>query len=587
MRLDRVTVHNFRGVREESFTVLNYTLLVGANNGGKSTIIDAIRAFYEKDNYKYRRDRDWPMIATADKDSWVELTFICTDEEYASLAENYRIGANALVVRKYFEVEDRGKTSRIKAGCIYGMQPDGTFSEDQFYGAKNVQQGKLGEIIYIPAVSRVDEHTKLSGPSALRDLLSNILDDVVESSTAFSRLKEDFAEFAETIKSEKTEGGRSLDQFESELSDHLSSWNTTFRINIDSPRPADIIKNLMRYECIDGAIQRPQCADDFGSGFQRHFIFSLIRIAPRYVAAHSKRKSKDFSPDFTLILFEEPEAFLHPPQQEVLASSLRELTADDTRQVICTTHSSHFVSKNAGHIPAIVRLERSDGLVTLRQVSDADWQQIVSVNQALNQLPSLKRKVETDDLRPEMEALKYFLWLNADRCTLFFANHVILVEGAADQAFLNRLIKDGRLGDEQVGIYVLDCLGKHNIHRFMSLLIKLGIRHSVLHDEDEPSAEHEEINELIRATAHRGLTLEITAIPKNLEVMLGVPKCKGPHRKPQHLMYYYETGQIGQNELDSFCELVAKCIPVQENLPISEAMKTNEEAMTQTIISAD
>ena len=188
MRLHRLTIHNFRGIREESFAVHGYTLLVGANNAGKSTIVDALRAFYEKDNYKYRHERDWPLIATEDKESWAELEFICTREEYASLKDEYKVGDERLIVRKYFETDQKGTLEKTKANCIYAKQSDGTFSDDQFYGAKNVQQGKLGEVIYIPAVSKVDEHTKLSGPSALRDLLSNVLVDVVESSSSYTKL---------------------------------------------------------------------------------------------------------------------------------------------------------------------------------------------------------------------------------------------------------------------------------------------------------------------------------------------------------------------------------------------------------------
>jgi predicted ATP-dependent endonuclease of OLD family len=558
MRLEKVVIHNFRGIIDESFIAKEFTLLVGANNGGKSTVVDAIRAFYEKDGFKFKRERDWPVAGAKDEESWIHLSFICSPEEYDSLAEEYRIGENRLDVRKYFSVAPKEKV--FKAGSIYGVGKDGKLSSDHFYGAKNVQQGKFGQVVYIPAVSRVDEHTKLTGPSALRDLLTNILEDVVESSSAFNDLRTHFSHFASSVKSEATADGRSLQSFEEDLTGMLSSWDASFQISIDSPKPADIIKNLVRYECVDQAIGKPQSADDFGSGFQRHFIFSLIRIAPKFISKGVTTKAKDFVPDFTLILFEEPEAFLHPPQQEILADSLRQLTNDSSRQVLCTTHSSHFVSKNSDVIPALVRLKRTDGLVSLSQVSSEAWKDILDSNQLLNQLPSLKKEVDDDDLAPTMESLKYFLWLNADRSTLFFANHVLLVEGPADQAIINRLVKDRLIAAPPGGVYVLDCLGKFNIHRFMGLLIRLSISHSVLHDEDEPNEKHEEVNQLIRDTADSELTYHIEALPKNLEVVLGIPSCR-PHRKPQHVMYYYETGQIADDQLDGFCEMVGRCMP--------------------------
>ena len=45
----------------------------------------------------------------------------------------------------------------------------------------------------------------------------------------------------------------------------------------------------------------------------RHFIFSLIQIGAKYVGQEPAKKTKDFTPSMTLILFEEPEALLLPP----------------------------------------------------------------------------------------------------------------------------------------------------------------------------------------------------------------------------------------------------------------------------------
>ncbi|MGB5018283.1 MAG: hypothetical protein WBO66_00985, partial [Candidatus Moraniibacteriota bacterium] len=49
--------------------------------------------------------------------------------------------------------------------------------------------------------------------------------------------------------------------------------------------------------------------DRFGHGFQRSVIYELIRIAPNF-QDEKEAKKKEFDPNFTLLLFEEPEAFL-------------------------------------------------------------------------------------------------------------------------------------------------------------------------------------------------------------------------------------------------------------------------------------
>jgi len=559
MKLVHVTIHNFRGIHDASVNLFDYNLLVGPNNAGKSTVIAAILVFYEKDGWKYKADRDFPFIAGADQESWVELVFGLTDAENSSLADDYRQQDKTLRVRKFLKTGDKNKD-----GYIFGYKTDGMLSDESFYGAKNVQSGKFGDIVFIPAVSKVDEHTKMSGPSALRDLLTNVLEAVVASSPSYEKFSEDFEAFAQGVKTEKTGDGRSLAGLEADLSGLLESWGTAFQLEMKSPSMAEIIKTLLSYQCVDRAHGKALAADQFGSGFQRHFIFSLIQIGAKYVGKKPSKKTKDFTPSMNLILFEEPEAFLHPPQQEILAQSLTTLASNPDQQVICSTHSSHFVSRNAAHIPAIARLKRDNGRVSICQIDTKAWDEIVDANQAINKIavkwPKLKARLEADDLKPEMEAVKYFLWLNPDRCGMFFANHVLIVEGPSEQAFINKLLGDGMITRPADGLYVLDSIGKFNMHRFMNLLTRLGIPHAVMHDDDNNKDEHADVNQLIQ-DSKTALTLAIAPITGDLEALLGVPTPKSDHRKPQHLLYLHETGQIKAANLQAFCAVVDGCLP--------------------------
>ena len=60
------------------FLLTNYSLLIGANNCGKTNIIDALRVFYEKDNYKFNVDRDVPKFNTSDSEVGSKLWFTLT-----------------------------------------------------------------------------------------------------------------------------------------------------------------------------------------------------------------------------------------------------------------------------------------------------------------------------------------------------------------------------------------------------------------------------------------------------------------------------------------------------------------------------
>lgn len=565
MKLISVKLHNFRGILEQEVHFQPYSLLVGPNNAGKSTFIDGIRAFYEKDGFKFKPGNDFPFLKTEDEESWAELTFQLSDAEDDSLADTYKVPEKTLRVRKLFQTKTKSADGKNAAGSIYGYKTDGTLSDESFYGAKNVQSGKFGDLIYIPAVSKVDEHTKLTGPSALRDLLSDVMSDVVEGGTAYGEFATSVETFASTILKEKTKDDRSLEGFQTAFNTLLEPWQTKFALRFPPPSAADIIKQMINWDLLDEFHGKAQGVDYYGSGFQRHFIYSLIQLGAQYVGKKPAKKTKDFVPSLTLILFEEPEAFLHPPQQEILSRSLNAVGNKEHWQVVCTTHSSHFVSRNADSIPAIVRVLRSAGTVKAFQIGAAAWANIVDANKAIlaiaAKFPNMEKRIHLDDAKPEMEAVKHFLWLNTDRSGLFFANHALLVEGPTEVALINKLIDEGQIKGSDCGLHVLDCLGKYNIHRFMNLLSYLGISHSVIHDDDSNKSEHLDLNQLIQLSKHATLTVSVQPIAKDLETLLGIPSAGSDHRKPQHVLYLYSEGKIDAGKLAVFCTLVEACLP--------------------------
>ncbi len=566
MKLTHISIHNFRGIIDASMTFHSYALLVGANNAGKSTIIDSIRAFYEKDGFKFKKDKDFPLKGATDQESWIELTFALDDQEFDSLKDEYKTTGKTLKVRKYFQTAEKLHNGKIATGSILGYKSDGTLSNEPFYGAKNVQSGKFGDLIYIPAISKVDEHTKLSGPSALRDLITNIMSDVVEGSEAYKSLTDSVTTFAGSVRTIETEDNRSLSSFEEDLNSLLSPWETNFSLKFTTPSTAEIIKSMLGWDIRDNHHEKPQGVEYFGSGFQRHFIYSLIQLGAKYVPKKVSKKAKDFTPSLNLVLFEEPEAFLHPPQQDDLARNLIKVSESEDWQIVCSTHSAHFVSRNAGRIPAIIRAQRTDGIVSIFQIEEAEWNHIVNANHAIQQIaakyPKVGKIMQADDLKPEMEAVKYFLWLNPDRAGMFFAESVLLVEGPSETTLINRLLDDGKLTFPH-GTYILDCLGKYNIHRFMNLLSGLGVNHAVFHDDDNNINEHQELNQLISDSKHVAFTKSVVTIPKDLETILDVTHPGSNHRKPQHLLYCYSTNQIDDGKLADFCSLVQSCFPAQ------------------------
>jgi putative ATP-dependent endonuclease of the OLD family len=569
MRANSIRIHNFRTFSDNEISLLPYSLLLGVNNCGKSNLIDAIRVFYEKD-LKYDEARDFPKYPTGDKESWMEIEYQPTAEELDTLKAEYKTPTNTFRVRKYLQSSELDDEKKPKGG-IYAYV-NGQLSNTRFYGAKNVSQGKLGDIIYIPAVSRLDDHTKLSGPSALRDLINSVLKKIMDTSPAYVGLKSAFDEFNGKLKGESTEGGHSLQTIEQEISTEIDDWGTSFEFYINPVTPDDLVKTLIGHRIQDKALGQPQDPKCYGQGFQRHLVFTLIKLSAKYTANTKSASGKEFSPQLTWLLFEEPEAFLHPSQIDALDVNLRAIANTEGSQVLITTHNPEFVSKSIEDIPSLIRLCRNGTESTVGQISPAKLKEIFLENQKDSALwianPNIG--ISPEDLTEDMESIKYALWLDARRSSAFFASKVLLVEGPTETVLLGYLLGLGQIPSPAGGIFVLDCIGKFNIHRFMNLFGQMRIPHAVLVDNDK--GKYPEVDNTIESSRNP-YTLEIEQFPEDIEGYLGIPPARRANRKPQHVMWQVQQGKVDATKLQGLVAIAKKVLAIRDTVPTSSEAK--------------
>ncbi|MBI4380848.1 MAG: AAA family ATPase, partial [candidate division NC10 bacterium] len=437
---------------------------------------------------------------------------------------------------------------------IYGYE-NGTLSTSLFYGAKNVSQAKLGSVLYVPEVNRSDDALKLSGPSPFRDMVNFVMKRAVLDSRSFGDLNTAFTTFNEKFKEEASADGFSVNSLIEEINREVGHWKIRFGVDVNPLRPEDIVKTLLTHFIEDENLEGKRVSlGSYGQGLQRHLIYTLIRLSARFVEPRTEKK-KEFAPDFTLILFEEPEAFLHPSQQERLNASLRALAAEATQQILITTHSPRFVSKQVSELTTIIRLQKMAAVTEHFQLSEDQLTRMLDRNRGLYQRFSdmlqdpgvsapLKGEIRKrglgedspeEDPGLEDEATRSLLWLNAERAALFFARHVVLCEGPTEKAMFEFLIDTAwrDLGDRNV--YLADALGKFNIHRHMALLSGLGIRHSVLFDRDGDAGIHDVVNGFIGEN-RTDLTIQIESFPSCLEDFLGIARAKRRDLKSLHVI---------------------------------------------------
>lgn len=288
MKIRTITIHNFRSVIDASFEASEYLLLVGANNAGKSTVINALRAVYG--DLKWTPG-DFPRMSTKDNESWVELSFALDDEEWESLADKYKVGPiqNSLSIRKYFKSEEKDRVKSNQSN-IYALV-DGKLDTDLFYGAKNVSGAKIGSVIYVPALSTISEQTKMSGPSPLRDIMNLLIKRVVASSPAYEGVVKAFEAFNAEARAKKG----FLSALSDPINEAIDNWDIQADLSIENIEPEDITKSLVKLAFIDPALSGGGMdLSLYGHGFQRTIIYELIRIAPSFQEA-KKSKKKDLS----------------------------------------------------------------------------------------------------------------------------------------------------------------------------------------------------------------------------------------------------------------------------------------------------
>ncbi|GAB4287304.1 MAG: hypothetical protein Kow0068_13060 [Marinilabiliales bacterium] len=574
MKIRKITIHNFRSIIHQVIDCKDFTLFIGENNSGKTNIITALRAFYENEGYKYDKKSDFPKLPdTTDSESWIELEFITTDEEQEKLKDEYKRDDKILTVRRYFESTDNNKVKKDNSNIFY-VAKNGSISENNFYGAKNVSQAKLGKLIYIPEIATTDDTFRLSGPSPLRQVISFVFKKVLEKSDAFASLDKAFENFNKDFKTESSSDGISMERLREDINNELKIWQFTFGFDVNPIKTDLIIRNLIEHYIEDDHLENGKKRIDMrniGQGLQRHLIYTMIKLAAKYDENRKESDKKEFYPDFTLILFEEPEAFLHPSQQELMNMGLKQIASEYNQQVFCTSHSSIFVSKNINKLTEIKRIEKKNGVSVIYQIDEPTLKSLYTDCTELNQFLQSKIDVgipasdevevkkfineKTEEIKLLEESLKFSIWLDTERASMFFAKHVLICEGASEKAFIDYMMNTKWPELKEKHIYCLDALGKYNIHRYVVLLTKFGISHSVLMDFDENKNKHKYINEFVKTKVSK-----LHGFERDFEEFLGiksVPKNRND-LKPLNVLKNYEDRNISKEKIDELKEIIIK-----------------------------
>jgi len=186
-------------------------------------------------------------------------------------------------------------------------------------------------------------------------------------------------------------------------------------------------------------------------GLQREVMFRIMRK----IASVTKSTRYNLLGN-TIIMYEEPELYLHPQAERELHAVMSTITRYGG-QIYVTTHSSSFINLNDYKSICLVR--RDEKGTHVRQH---------------------KEELFKGD---EIKNFNMNYWMNPDRGELFFAKKVILVEGQTDKIIIPYLAK--KLGVYKYEYSIIECGSKSSIPQFIRLLNQYEIPYVAIYDKDQ------------------------------------------------------------------------------------------------------
>ncbi|MBO2447105.1 AAA family ATPase [Actinomadura barringtoniae] len=458
MRPQRVAVRNVRGALDLRLHLREFSALIGPNNAGKSTVLDAVRLFYGSLEWEAARDLPWQM--PEGEESWVEIDYEVSPTEAEQIFQEPAEGGSVRI-RRWL-----AGGAEHKDGAYYLIPADG--GDPQPTGWDTA--ARLGQCVYVPTLAQMSDHTSLSDPSPLRDVLLLAFSERYTDGLLMG-VRRTLGALGEAL----AEGP--ITALESDLDEALSPWGLSVKVDVGELSNELIMRNLIELQLRQDGTQRQ--VETQGSGVQRALVAALIQAA-------AKLRSVAKENAFRWILFEEPEAFLHPAQVTRLSQDLRELIASGNTAVTITTHDPTMLSAVETSPEAIARVQRRLHRVEAVSPTPDEVRTALSTIHtrsayAMGSRSCFKTVRQT---AADEERQRVLYDMDARRAAAFFADRVLVVEGPSDVLFFEWLSRRGLMSRLGPNVGILDSFGKFELHRVSTTLSLFGIPHVVLWDQD-------------------------------------------------------------------------------------------------------
>lgn len=347
MKISRLTIRNFRSLRDVAFEPSGFNVLVGRNNHGKSNLFDAVEWFYSG-----KGDVSELLHAGANEgeEIVVEIEFsgVQTGLEQISNKDNQQKLRN--IVGEDDVLSVRRTSADAKARFVYNPK-EGKWQK-QPVGVDSAFNNCIPRFEFVLTDKNLKEVSAFKAATPIGQMLSSVVSVALEQDPRYIEFKQKFEELFESPDSNVR---MLLQQTSDRVASHLKMQFpdcASVEFKVDIPPFEDFLKSYST--TVDDGV--PTLAEEKGDGMQRALMLAIIK-------AHADARRHEALGKAFIFFIDEAELHLHPAAQRQLKIALANLT-ENVDQVFITTHSSVFLSDtHPGQAEFVV--EKEDGATSV------------------------------------------------------------------------------------------------------------------------------------------------------------------------------------------------------------------------------
>ena len=520
MRLNTIKIRNFRKLNDVEVKFGEATFLIGANNSGKSSTLDAIEYLVADKKLdatcrsKYINDENKEVICSDDviiegvfdnveadivnkrgfnssrlnsytgEDGQVKYSF----NYRVRLSEDNKCHREMLMhtqvlkhefseCRTWQDFIDKGAPAELFAevdNLNYVLKAKDKTGLGENYPSLYVVEENIewfenpggipGNVLsQLPRFLKINADVLTGEMDAaksgtLHNLLSFMFDDVRNKSEHYKKAVDELKQLSKEM--DPNDEGGAFGQLMKDLNEVVNDVFPNASINVDTDlTKADSLKPIFGVSMMSNVTTDVQHQ---GTGLIRSAVFALLRF-------HKQRTedAMDIDDRGLIIGFEEPELFLHPNAAENMRRVIYEL-AGDKSQIVATTHSPYMI--DLSQKPKQVLNSYTMGI---RDFADVKAFNLTKEFMALQ-----------DD---EKTRVKMVQKIDDYVARVFFAQKVVIVEGDTENIVFKHTIE---VMPEEVKkairskYQIIKATGKATMISFIKYLKALGVDLFVVHDED-------------------------------------------------------------------------------------------------------